>query len=41
MPNIVEEIDEISLGIDSFAPIVDNRSSSEDLERIKNIQMKI
>lgn len=35
MPNIVEEIDEISLGIDSFAPIVDNRSSSEDLERIK------
>ncbi|MGL5595682.1 MAG: hypothetical protein ACRDDH_17240 [Cetobacterium sp.] len=34
MPNI-EEIDEISLGVDSFAPVVDNRSSSEELERIK------
>lgn len=35
MSNIAEEIDEFDLGIDDFAPIVDNRSSSEELKRIK------
>ncbi|MGL5724482.1 hypothetical protein [Cetobacterium sp.] len=35
MSNIIEDIDESALGIDSFAPVIDNRSSSEELKRIK------
>lgn len=35
MPKIGEELDEISLGIDNFAPVEDNRSSSDELRRIK------
>ncbi|MGL4946801.1 MAG: hypothetical protein ACRCZR_00860 [Cetobacterium sp.] len=35
MSNIIEDIDESALGIDSFSPVVDNRPSSEELKRIK------
>lgn len=35
MSNIIEDIDESALGIDSFTPVIDNRSSSEELKRIK------
>lgn len=35
MPSIEEELDEFNLGIDDFSPVEDNRSSSDELRRIK------
>lgn len=35
MPGVGEELDEFNLGIDDFSPVEDNRSSSDELRRIK------
>lgn len=41
MKNKVSDEDEVDFIAENFSPVENNRSSSEELKRIKNIQMLI